>query len=802
VTVNFPLASKELPPVLLADENGAIHLFWISSDGGLFYGQATSTNLSNPNSWNTTSRLARDVIGFDVTLDAVGALHIAYVVNSSTDASPAGIYYRQSIIGGGFWSEVSKLYESEYFRVAKQDDVYIRISTSNSIRNQKIIVTWDNRAQKRVFMAISEDSGATWGASQQIKGPEDTGGIDTPFNLTVSAFEENALLIWQAGEPGSSRCTVYSQWSEDGGINWSDATTVLGGRSECPLSTKIISKDTKYISVMFIGQVSPVLVAWNGYQWSDVQTQIQLPSFSNPLTYDAILLGCRYDIIYNDRLYVAGCDQGRGKDVWFLSRMLEPMENWFMSSEIFGEPVVLTARSEDPERISNFYSTADNSGNIHAVWVQSKIGQEAVSDLTIKYARWDGSNWTTPESIIAPLNGIPLQLSITTDSFGRLLLTWIDGFNGDLVFSWANLEQANLSSGWVELTGLPVPSRLVDSSDLVVDGSGRIFAVYGIPINESRGIYIVQSTDSGKNWSAPIRVFDAVAESWERVENPRISLGSDGVLQLIFVRHTVRFGQPEGLYYSRSADGGRTWSDPQILSEGEIQWADITSYGDKTVHIIWQEYDGLVYANVSQISLDGGLTWGKQNDIAGVNESPTKVSIASDGHGVLHFIQLVSKDSLSANNQKGFILQDWKWDGVNWMPDLVKDFVIKGEEVTYDLSTYITSTGFLGVFIPVEFNNSSNSVQSEVLTFSRFLEDAGDNSHLPIPIAPESIDSTEVSGVSVSQPTPTQDFSMLLDNNDSSSPIQKNVTGLVLIGAGVIATLILLLWRRPSNRIK
>ena len=198
-TVKFPFGPKDPPPVLLADVNGSIHLFWIGSDGGLFYGQATPFDFGDPYNWKTTSRLARDVMAFDVVIDVRGALHIAYVRNSSTDANPAGIYYKQSIIGGGFWSDSSRLYETEYFRSAKQKDVYVRISTSNSLRDQKIFVTWDNRAQKRVFLAVSQDSGSTWGEPQQIKGPDDTGGIDTPFNLTVSAFNENVLLIWQAG---------------------------------------------------------------------------------------------------------------------------------------------------------------------------------------------------------------------------------------------------------------------------------------------------------------------------------------------------------------------------------------------------------------------------------------------------------------------------------------------------------------------------------------------------------------------------------------------------------------------------
>jgi len=814
-TVKFPFGPKDPPPVLLPGPNGSIHVFWMSSGNSsgdqnsssqgaslkrLSYAQATSGDLAYPQNWILNSPLSNDVASYDVVADTQGGLHVAFIRGKLEDDNPVGVYYTQSPSAGGYWIEPRLLYQSDYFRTAKQDDLYVRVSTSNVSSGQKVFVTWDNRAQKRVFMAVSKDTGLEWNDAQQIKGPEDTGGIDTPFNLTVASFGENVLLIWQVGEPGSSQCIIYSQWSEDSGVSWKDPLDVFGGRSECPISIKVVKRDSNYISVMFVGQVSPILVAWNGSQWSDIQTQAQLPSFANPLTFDIILLGCRFDLFIDDHLYVAGCDQGSGGDVWFLSRLLEPVDTWFSPSTLWSEPDSLSVTSKDPTHISNFYSTPDMEGNIHAMWVQSPVGEGNQSGIEIEYAHWDGQQWSNPESVIKSIEGMPIQLMVTADSLDRLLLTWIDGYNGDLVFSWANAERANLSSEWVEVTGLPVPSRLANASDLVVDDNGRIVSAFAIPVNEERGIYITQSADGGKSWSLPVRVFDAVTEGWESVGQPRISLGNDGTLHLIFIRDTIREGQSVGLYYTRSVDGGATWSAAQALSEGEIQWADVVSYGDHTVHVIWQEYDGLVYANVSQVSQDGGITWGKQNGVTGVNEGPTRVSVAGDGRGLLHFMQLITQSNAETQNQEEFLLQDWKWDGSVWNIDVTKEFVIKGEEVGYSLSTGITSTGFLGVFVPVEYTQTTGELKSEVLTFGRYLEGIADGPALQARILPVSTFEVGEENSSVSEPTPTPDFSILYDDNVSTSPLQKNAVGLILIGVGVVATFILLLWRRrPTN---
>lgn len=798
-SVKFPFGPKDPSPVLLSDSAGSIYLFWLSNDGSLFYGQTTPSDFADPGSWLSTSRLARDVLSFDVILDATGAIHLAYIRKASAVGNPAGVYYRRTNVAGGGWLEAVNLYESEYYRSTKQNDAYIRLAASNSTPGQNIYVTWDNRAQKRVYMAVSTDSGVNWGEAQQIKGPEDTGGIDSPFNLSVAAFDKNVLLLWQVGEPGSSKCTLYSQWSEDYGNNWDGSVAVLGGRSDCPLGVKFVSQAKDYMEVYLIGQVTPTLIAWNGEKWSGVQPQVQLPSFSNPLTFDPILLGCRFDIISKDRLYVVGCDQGRGGDVWFLARVLEPVENWFTPSVIWSEPVVLSAKSEVSERISNFFSASDGYGNIHAVWVQSPVAMGRHSNMQIEYARWNGSQWTTPESIFTSLSGTPIQLLLIADPLDRLLLSWIDGHNGDLIFSWANLERANLSSEWLEPSGLPSPSSLLDSSDVVVGGAGRIVYAYAVSVNEERGIYIVQSNDNGENWSVPVRAFDAVSVSWEKVEQPRLALSSDGILHLIFIRDAFREGQATGLYYSRSTDGGVTWGDAQIISESEIQWADIASYGDKTIHIAWQEYDGLVFANISQLSKDSGVTWGKQNNITGVNEAATPVYLASDVRGLLHFVQLVNKSDVQEYGQKGLVLQDWKWDGSAWNLELHKDLIIEGENVGYALSANITSNGYLGVFIQVEYTDLAAGFKSEILTLNRFLGDPDADQIIQIPVIPTPISESNAVIVEDLQPTPTPDFSILYNDNVSTSPLERNIAGLVLIGVGVLVTLILLIRRRPAK---
>jgi hypothetical protein len=733
--------------------------------------------------------LDADVLTFDAILDSRGVLHIAYVSNSKASVNPAGVYYRQSEVGGGAWGEAVNLYASAYFRSLKENDAFVRVAASNALEDQKVYITWDNRLQKRVFMAISKDSGLNWDQAQQIKGPQDTGSIDTPFNLNVAASGNEVLLMWQVGQPDSAKCTVFSQWSEDSGESWDDSIVVLGGRGECPLRTNFVVQNEDYMVALMAGQVNPTLVAWDGERWSEPQTQTQPPAISDPITLETLLLGCRFDLIDQNRLYVLGCDQGRGGDVWLVSRTLEPIVDWFSSSSTWEGPVVI---SEKSDMVSNLSSASDTRGIVHAIWSRSSLADDDSQKNAIEYAQWDGEEWTNPEPVISSLSGIPSQIALSIDAQERLLLAWVDSSSGELFFSWANLERASLVSEWGKPVGLPSQSNLNNDIDIVSDGTGRIVVVYTISINENRGVYVIQSTDNGDSWSDPVQAFDAVSARWERIVAPKISLSSDGVLHLIFTRNTERVGQSVGLYYSRSLDGGMTWSDARIISEGSIQWSDVVCYEDRVVHILWQEDNGLVFANLSQVSKDSGTSWGKTLDITGVNDSPTLVDLAADGLGNLHFVQLLKNRNATTDKQDNLTLQDWKWTGSSWEFASSRNLVIRGQEKKYSLTADITSEGILGVSMSVKYSDSEDNIHNEILTFNRFLNEPKTLSEPIVAFIPTPVNFSSATEIPDSLPTQSVDLSTLNNDSLTSSRTVRNILGIVIIVVVLVVTGIIL----------
>jgi len=798
VQVSFPFSVKDYAPLLLADANGSIHVFWITERQELFYSQTTPENFGNPSTW-TTTRLGRNASNFDVIVDVHGSLHIAYISNATDELNTAGVYYRQSIIGGGFWSEAKPLYYSEYFRATTALNTNIKIAAVDQPAGQKIYITWDNRPRKQVFLATSVDAGKTWSGAQQFMGPNDTGQYGAPFNFSIWAGGDNILLLWQVGEPGASKCSVYSRASKDEGVTWGETILLFDGPTACPTNIHFVLQQNDKVAALLSGSGDPVLIAWNGSAWSEPQAQVALPSVANPETYDPVLLGCRQDLFYKNTLMVIGCDLGKGRDIWFLSRLLSPIDDWFSPPSQWSDPKVVEIAEQ---RASFISSVTDPAGNIHVVWVQTPILQDG-SKPAILYSRWDGNEWLGPETIIQNLDGVPLQLTVYADSQNRLMLAWVDGGSGDLLFSWANLDQAHLSSAWVETIVLPSPSQLIGAPDIIVDATGRIVVAYAVKYNENRGVYIVHSTDNGASWSPYMKAFDSQQAQWDYVDNPKITLSGDGTLHLLFTRGALRGGETVGLYYSQSLDGGVNWTDPQIVGEGEISWSEITAYNTQTVHRLWQEDNGLVVANLSQESQDGGKTWGHVFDITNVAEQSSPVALATNGMGDMYLIQLVRNDTASFSNQEKITLKDWKWDGSQWGAGETRDLNIKGSGMNYLITAGLTSKNFLSVSLSAEYVDINRELRSTVFRLNRFIEDAGGlgarvSGIIPAPIFGED-GGTPVVSAPIPSPTPLENQSILVDSNDPSEGITKNLVGVALIGV-VVLVAIVLLFRNASQK--
>jgi hypothetical protein len=766
VTVKYPFSVKALPPVILADTKGFIHIFWLSDKNDLSYAQTLANGVGTPSLWRVR-RLASSVYDFDIHLDVEGVLHLGYVTNPAPNPGIAGVFYQHSSDGGSSWSAPTQLYESSYFRSLTPDQARIRISTSDNPDGKNVYVVWDDQPQKRIFMATSADSGITWNPAQELITPQANLGFKTPYHANVNVSQNKLLVTWQVGDPGT-RCTPYSWMSTDGGKTWHTPIRILADATGCPESSDFISVDPAYPIILFTIQGTISLSAWNGSQWSSPEVQTGPASITDPATFDPVILGNERTAIYKNQFYVVGSGQGLNGDVWFIARQLDAISNLFPLSSAWSNDTNLAVVTQT---ITSLSSITDDAGNIHAFWVQSSGTTLEPTEPKIVYARWNGTEWTNPVSILTDLSSLPLNLSLQVDNKNhRLLLSWVSQSTGDLFFTWANSERSNIPQEWVAPVSLASPSPLTSSPAILVDASSRIVIAYAITLNEERGIYIIQSTDLGDTWSAPVRVFDAVSANWQMVDQPQLAVTEDGKLHILFTKYTLSGGKrPLGTFYSRSSDGGTSWTEPEAVSEQSVQWSDMVAFKE-TLHRFWQEKNRSVVTTYHQVSADGGTTWEPPLTLPNNAGAISNPSVSLDWTGKLHLLQMAQTDTGN--------LQELEWNTKNWQLSTTQKLDIPKQDSQIVLTSGITSQGNL--YTIFEFEDASDiSSKTNVFGLSRSLEESTEFqpflSSISIPSA--SSLSTPTSSL---QDTPTVPASLVnLQTNQSS--LKKNIVGLLLV---------------------
>ena len=786
-TVRFPFSLDAAPPLLLSDPRGIIHIFWLDEQNKLFYGQALNDTLAIPAGWRRRVNIDSQVFDYDVGLDEQGGVHVAYIKNPSPNPGNAGVFYRDSSDGGLNWTRSSLLYASAYFRAVTTENAHIRIVVSDKSEGEEsVYVVWDDRIQKRVYFATSTDGGENWGAVRELVAPEGSQGQRYPYNANIEVLDEKVLTTWVVGEPGGG-CTPFSWFSSDGGETWGEPVPVLSGSAQCPDNSEFISIDANYSALLFSNQNDLSLSFWNGEIWSNPQVQTALSSITNPATFDTILLGCKQAVINNGRLYIVGCDEGTGGDIWFIERPLGVLDDLFPLPTKWSGDVNVTAI---PRRLYSLSSVTDNAGNVHAVWIQSNYLPTDTFVPRVEYSRWNGSEWTRPSPIITNLAASSQSVTLQIDQQQRLLLSWVNAQTGELMFTWSNSEQANSPLEWSIPTAISSSSRLASSPFMLVDGANRLVLAYAVTLNEERGIYIIQSIDMGESWSTPIKVFDAVSEGWEMVDHPKLAVTEDGALHIVFNRYALSGGtNPIGLYYSRSEDGGTTWIPAETVSEQPVQWSEIVAH-QGMLHRLWQESNRLVASTNHQTSLDGGLTWNSSVRIPGDADLNSQPSVTVDPAGNIHFLQVIK--------QENHVFQEWVWAGERWQ--LMDSRIVSSGDLNSPaiVESGLTANGIIYSLLRLEVL-LTDGIETSLLSIRKSLSLTGENSPALAVISTPSNSPTSTLIPDLQPTTIATGESPLVGLSSPQPGVNRNLVGLILIVGVVMFILFVTLPRRSKT---
>jgi hypothetical protein len=271
-----------------------------------------------------------------------------------------------------------------------------------------------------------------------------------------------------------------------------------------------------------------------------------------------------------------------------------------------------------------------------------------------KTETWIALNPTNPANIIATCND-------------NAYLGGLDGFRmsafvtNDFGATWAHKPTPRNKGQWINPTG---NQATIFDPGIAYDSKGSVYYVYGFSETtwgsedkdtEMNGVFIVKSTDGGQNWNAlkegsESGIVAITTDALKTSGNPfhdRYTLTVDATegsqfKDNVYVTWRVFRGM-EGVVFSRSTDGGETWSPYRRLATGGQAPQPVTGPNGE-VYVTWIDVDFNNYSIAKFMkSVDGGANFG-------ANLEAQKVISVGDRHPVSGRNVLTNKQGIRVSS--------------------------------------------------------------------------------------------------------------------------------------------------------
>jgi len=229
--------------------------------------------------------------------------------------------------------------------------------------------------------------------------------------------------------------------------------------------------------------------------------------------------------------------------------------------------------------------------------------------------------------------------ALALDADGSLFAAWLDKRNrvpaqqSGRKYEGAGLFFASSNDGGATYS----ESRLAQDNTCECCRLGLAFAGPGRPVIVFRNIFeggvrdhaIVTFADP----ATPGEVHRVSRDDWQISacphHGPSLSVSTTGTYHVTW--YTSGKAR-KGLFYARSQDGGRTFSDPLPIGQSDRSPSRpyVIAGPDRTA-IVWKEFDGEKTTVNLMTSRDDGITWSKATTIAKTTDTSDHPLLVSDG---------------------------------------------------------------------------------------------------------------------------------------------------------------------------
>jgi hypothetical protein len=268
----------------------------------------------------------------------------------------------------------------------------------------------------------------------------------------------------------------------------------------------------------------------------------------------------------------------------------------------------------------------DSGNNLHAIWQDNTPGNW---DIFYSKSTNGGATWSVTVNV-SNNAGDSWYPAIATDSGNNLHVVWGDNTPGN----WEIIYSKSTDGGATWSAAVDVSNNSgISSSPTIVVGSGNSLHVVWYDTPSGGGnpdILYSKSTDGGATWSAVVNISNNSGGSF----SPAIIVDSGNNLHVVWTDTTP--GNYD-IFYSKSTDGGATWSAAVDVSNtsGESQYSAIAIDSGNNLHVVWRDDTPGNYETFYSKSTDGGVTWSAAVNISNDSGHSYYPAIAIDS-GTIH----------------------------------------------------------------------------------------------------------------------------------------------------------------------
>ena len=249
-------------------------------------------------------------------------------------------------------------------------------------------------------------------------------------------------------------------------------------------------------------------------------------------------------------------------------------------------------------------------GTLHVLWWDAAEGEQ--------YARTTNASdtaWTPPEAIPAIFGSSKVDIEtgrtkLTAPRAARLIAPASGGLHALWIDDKDRLKDISSDGTSWRRDSTPLAESAL-ALDVASDISGTLHLAYVRPINTTEapaGIYY--RANAGTGWSAPSLVYSSQYFRSAQPGDVDLSVAGDNAGHAI-----VTWGDPQTRQstYAWTADGGTSWSTPQVITgttTGRVLQARVALAPNGVWLLIWRDLGAGGCGFLQRQSTDGGQTWG------------------------------------------------------------------------------------------------------------------------------------------------------------------------------------------------